>query len=117
MCEKLCIPAEGKAQLLLERNAAANDALTAAEARVPKQVPAGDIALKLKRSAAKPKPLVTLDVAAPEGEPVEVFVEGPGKDGPCPSRSPRKARRKGIGNSASNSTAFRPGPTRWANMI
>src|SRR5687768_9317836 len=95
VCEKLCIPAEGKAQLLLERGAAANDALAAAEARVPKQVPANEIALKLKRSAAKPKPLVTLEVAAPEGEPVEVFVEGPGKDWALPIPKPAQGAPKG----------------------
>ena len=95
VCEKLCIPAEGKAQLLLERSAAANDALAAAEARVPKHVPAGEIALKLKRSTAKPKPLVTLDVAAPEGEPVEVFVEGPGKDWALPIPKPAQGAPKG----------------------
>ncbi len=95
VCEKLCIPAEGKAQLLLERSAAANDALTAAEARVPKHVPANEIALKLKRSGAKPKPLVTLEVAAPEGEPVEVFVEGPGKDWALPIPKPAQGAPKG----------------------
>jgi DsbC/DsbD-like thiol-disulfide interchange protein len=95
VCEKLCIPAEGKAQLLLERSAAANDALTAAEASVPKHVPAGEIALKLKRSAAKPKPLVTLEVAAPDGEPVEVFVEGPGKDWALPIPKPAQGAPKG----------------------
>ena len=95
VCEKLCIPAEGKAQLLIERGAAANDALAAAEARVPKQVPANEIALKLKRSAAKPKPLVTLEVAAPEGEPVEVFVEGPGKDWALPIPKPAQGAPKG----------------------
>ena len=95
VCEKLCIPAEGKAQLVLERRAAANDALTAAEARVPRQVPAGEIALKLKRSAATPKPLVTLEVAAPEGEPVEVFAEGPGKDWALPIPKPAQGAPKG----------------------
>lgn len=95
VCEKLCIPAEGKAQLLLERRAAANDALTAAEARVPRHVPAGEIALKLKRSAATPKPLVTLEVAAPDGEPVEVFVEGPGKDWALPIPKPAPGAPKG----------------------
>ena len=95
VCEKLCIPAEGKAQLLLERTSAANDALTAAEAMVPKHVPAGEISLKLKRTSAKPKPLVTLDVAAPEGEPVEVFVEGPGKDWALPIPKPVQGAPKG----------------------
>lgn len=88
VCEKLCIPAEGKAQLLLERGGAANGALAAAEARVPKPVPANEIALKLKRTGEKSKPLVTLEVAAPDGEPVEVFVEGPGKDWALPIPKP-----------------------------
>jgi DsbC/DsbD-like thiol-disulfide interchange protein len=95
VCEKLCIPAEGKAQLVLERGAAANDALTAAEARVPKPVPADDIALKIKRTGGKPKPLVTLEVAAPEGEAVEVFVEGPGKDWALPIPKPAQGAPKG----------------------
>lgn len=95
VCEKLCIPAEGKAQLLLERNAPANDALAAAEAKVPKHVPAGEIALKLKRSGGKPKPLVAFEVAAPEGEPVEVFVEGPGKDWALPIPKPAQGAPKG----------------------
>ena len=95
VCEKLCIPAEGKGQLVLERSAAANDALAAAEARVPRPVPAHEIALKLKRTAAKPKPLVTLEVAAPDGEPVEVFVEGPGKDWALPIPKPAQGASKG----------------------
>jgi DsbC/DsbD-like thiol-disulfide interchange protein len=94
VCEKLCIPAEGKAQLLLERSAAANDTLTAAEAKVPRRVAAEAIALKLKRSAAKSK-LVTFEVAAPEGEPVEVFVEGPGKDWALPIPKPAQGAPKG----------------------
>ncbi len=95
VCEKLCIPAEGKGQLVLERSAAANDALAAAEARVPKPVPANEIALKLKRTAAEPKPLVTLEVAAPDGEPAEVFVEGPGKDWALPIPKPAQGAPKG----------------------
>ena len=95
VCEKLCIPAEGKAELLLERSGPANDALTAAEGKVPKHVPAGEIALKLKRSAVKTKPLVTLEVAAPDGEPVEVFVEGPGKDWALPIPKPAQGAPKG----------------------
>jgi len=95
VCEKLCIPAEAKAQLVIERNGAASEALTAAEAMVPKHVPASEISLKLKRTGAKPKPLVTLDVAAPEGDPVEVFVEGPGKDWALPIPKPVQGAPKG----------------------
>ena len=95
VCEKLCIPAEGKAQLMLERDAVANDALAAAESRVPRPVPANEISLKLKRSAATSKPLVTLEVAVPDGEPVEVFAEGPGKDWALPIPKPAQGAAKG----------------------
>ena len=42
VCEKLCVPAEGRAELVLgPGNSAHNSDLSAAEARVPKQVTAG----------------------------------------------------------------------------
>ncbi len=103
VCEKLCIPAEGKAQLLLERGAAANDALAAAEARRAKAGAGHEIALKLKRSAAKPKPLVTLEVAAPEGEPVEVFVEGPTANWALPIPEARARRAEGAPRTSASS--------------
>jgi hypothetical protein len=80
---------------LLQRGAPANAALAAAEARVPKHVPPSEIALKLERTGTKSKPLVSVEVAAPEGEPVELFVEGPGKDWALPIPKPTTGAPKG----------------------
>ena len=95
VCEKLCVPAKGSAELSISRTAAANDALAAAEARVPKRVPPKEIGLAAKRVTGKPKPLVYLDFAAPEGQPVEVFVEGPGKEWALPIPKAAQGAPKG----------------------
>lgn len=79
VCEKLCVPAEGRAELTLATGNSAQDlALTAAEARVPKQVTAERVGLTARRvNNNGPKPLVAVNLAAPAGQPVELFVEGP----------------------------------------
>jgi DsbC/DsbD-like thiol-disulfide interchange protein len=78
VCEKLCVPAEGAAELTLGPGASSRNAdLLAAEGRVPKTVPAAQIGLTAKRINAAPKPLVAVDLAAPAGQAVELFVEGP----------------------------------------
>jgi DsbC/DsbD-like thiol-disulfide interchange protein len=84
VCEKLCIPAQGAATLDLANPGAANDAaLAAAEARVPKPVPAAELGLVARRVNGGPKPLVALDFAA-TADNAEVFVEGPGRDWALP---------------------------------
>src|SRR5262249_56684239 len=46
VCEKLCVPAKGRAELMLAPGNSAHDSeLSAAEARVPKQVTAGQAGL------------------------------------------------------------------------
>ncbi len=78
VCEKLCVPAEGRAELILAPgNSAHNADLSAAEARVPKQVTPAQAGLTARRVSAGSKPQVTVDLAAPPGQPVELFVEGP----------------------------------------
>jgi DsbC/DsbD-like thiol-disulfide interchange protein len=78
VCEKLCVPAEGRAELVLSPgNSAHNTDLSAAEARVPKQVTPAQAGLTARRVNAGSKPQVTVDLAAPPGQPVELFVEGP----------------------------------------
>jgi DsbC/DsbD-like thiol-disulfide interchange protein len=78
VCEKLCVPAEGRAELVLAPgNSAHNADLSAAEARVPKQVTPAQAGLTARRVNAGSKPQVTVDLAAPPGQPVELFVEGP----------------------------------------
>jgi DsbC/DsbD-like thiol-disulfide interchange protein len=78
VCEKLCLPVEGRAELMLGAGNSSHDpALMAAEARVPKQVTAAQAGLTARRVNTGPKPLVAVDVAAPAGQPVQLIVEGP----------------------------------------
>lgn len=78
VCEKLCVPAEGRAELTLSAGDSTQDsALTAAEAHVPKQVTAAQLGLTVHRTNSGSKPLVAVDLGAPTGKPIELFVEGP----------------------------------------
>jgi DsbC/DsbD-like thiol-disulfide interchange protein len=76
VCEKLCIPAEGRAELTLGAGASGLDAvLAAAEARVPQPVSAATIGLSVRRVNDAPKPLIAVDLTT--DKPVQIFVEGP----------------------------------------
>ena len=82
VCEKLCVPAEAKLELLLTGTANANDAtLNAAEAQVPKRAAIGDSGTPairaVRREAGSGKPRVVVDVAAPAGASLTLFAEGP----------------------------------------
>jgi len=86
VCEKLCVPAEAKLELMLTGAETANEtaneaALDAAEARVPKAAAVGDAGSPsiraVHREAGSGKPRVTVDVAAPAGAPPALFAEGP----------------------------------------
>src|SRR6476620_2021938 len=90
VCEKLCVPAEGRAELTLTPGDSSRDsALAAAEARVPKQVTAAQLGLTVRRTNNGTKPLVAVDLGAPAGNPIDLFVEGPTPQGalPIPKRS------------------------------
>ena len=89
VCEKLCVPAEGSAELTLGSGASSRNAdLSAAESRVPRPVPAAQIGLTAKRVAAGAKPKVNVDIAAPAGQTVELFVEGPTPEWALPIPTP-----------------------------
>lgn len=86
VCEKLCVPAEAKAELTLGKAATAHDlALSVAEARVPKPAsPDGPISIgAVVRDRAASRPRILVDVAAPAG-PLDLFVEGPTPDWALP---------------------------------
>lgn len=90
VCEKLCVPAEGRAELTLTPGDSSQDsALAAAEARVPKQVTAAQLGLTVRRTNGGTKPLVAVDLGAPAGNPIDLFVEGPTPQWalPIPKRS------------------------------
>jgi DsbC/DsbD-like thiol-disulfide interchange protein len=80
ICEKLCVPAEAKAELALTRNRTSNDAaLAAAEARVPKPAALGALSTPAVRAVTREaaSPRVVVDVAAPQGASLDLFAEGP----------------------------------------
>ena len=82
VCEKLCVPAEARLELVTTGGETANEALlNAAEVRVPKPAAIGADGTPsiraVHREAGSNKPRVTVDVAAPAGAPVTLFAEGP----------------------------------------
>jgi len=96
VCEKLCVPVEGRAELVLESGDSKHDpTLTAAEGRVPKHVTAGQLGLTAKRANDGAKPTVTVDLCAPAGKPVELFVEGPTPQWALPIPKPAKTAPPG----------------------
>ena len=95
ICENLCIPADGKAELLLgEEPTAYEDALRQSEERVPKPVAIGQgeaLAIEaVTREAHGEKPRILVDVRAPNAAKPELFAEGPTPDWalPVPERIP-----------------------------
>ena len=84
VCEKLCIPAEGKAELNFGSGASASDAaLAEAEAKVPKPVTAAEAGLSARRVTNAAKPLVDVDLPA-SGKATALFVEGPSAEWALP---------------------------------
>jgi DsbC/DsbD-like thiol-disulfide interchange protein len=82
VCEKLCVPVQATAQLVLPpAPLPANAALAAAHARVPKKRVLGagpTLAIaSVQRDESSAVPRMFVDVAAPPGVEVELFVEGP----------------------------------------
>jgi DsbC/DsbD-like thiol-disulfide interchange protein len=93
VCETLCIPARGKAELALSGAAGSQEAaLKLAEARVPKFRTIGESAAlairKAWRDDASGKPRVLVEVAAPAGTEVDLFAEGPTSDWALPLPTP-----------------------------
>ncbi len=81
ICEKLCVPAEARAELALAPLRSSFDvALATAEARVPKKLAMGEgqslSVRSLRREDGAARPKVVVDVAAPNGN-VDLFAEGP----------------------------------------
>ena len=82
VCEKLCVPAEGRSELVLAGGPSSLDAaLAAATARVPHKVALDQgpaLAVKsVRREDGAAKPRIVVDVAAPPGTDAVLFAEGP----------------------------------------
>jgi DsbC/DsbD-like thiol-disulfide interchange protein len=91
ICEKLCVPAAGKAEIPLPGTPSPHDArLNAAEALVPKPAKlgaSGPLAIHaIRREPGTPRARIVVDVAAPPG--VDLFAEGPTPDWALPVPTP-----------------------------
>jgi DsbC/DsbD-like thiol-disulfide interchange protein len=89
ICEKLCIPAQGQAELTIKAGSAeTNGVIAAAEKKVPHTNPLGantPFSIKAFRRDDSTKPArVLVDVASPGGAPVTLFAEGPASDWALP---------------------------------
>lgn len=93
ICEKLCIPAEARVELVLSGDTGAYEvALATAEARVPKPVAIGEgkklLIRSVRREVGLTAPRLIIDVAAPGASGVDLFVEGPTSDWALPLPEP-----------------------------
>jgi DsbC/DsbD-like thiol-disulfide interchange protein len=92
VCEKLCVPAQGTAQLALSHGPSSrDDALARAQLRVPKRralgqgLGEGSLAIRsVQRERNAPRSRVIIDVAAPADAGIDLFVEGPSSDWALP---------------------------------
>jgi DsbC/DsbD-like thiol-disulfide interchange protein len=92
ICGNLCVPAEADLNLVLSGKAGVEEpVLRAAEARVPQHIPLGAGAIdgrltvrSVHREVDGAHDRVVVEVAAPEGAPVDLFVEGPTPDWALP---------------------------------
>jgi DsbC/DsbD-like thiol-disulfide interchange protein len=88
VCEKLCVPADGKAELTLSGKAGETDTkLKQSEALVPAAAKLGEGKLAIRAVKREGKNII-VDVAAPAGAAVDLFAEGPTPDWalPVPTR-------------------------------
>jgi DsbC/DsbD-like thiol-disulfide interchange protein len=116
VCEKLCVPAEGKAELVVKGGSASNDAaLAAALARVPKQVALGEGAPLAVRAVRQEKGVthdrVVVDVVAPAGADVALFAEGPAPDWALPVPAAVEGAPAGLRRFAFDLDGAPPGTT------
>jgi DsbC/DsbD-like thiol-disulfide interchange protein len=98
VCEKLCIPAHGRAELALSSAPSLHDArLAAAEARTPKPAMIGEAGTlgitAVRREPANPQqsqphPRIIVEAAAPAAAVLDLFAEGPTADWALPLPEP-----------------------------
>ncbi len=95
ICDNLCVPVDGAVELTLDGAASSYDPVLAeAERRVPRKAALGEgspAIRAVRRDAGGPRPRVTVDVAAPADQPVDLFVEGPTPDWALPLPDPAPA--------------------------
>jgi DsbC/DsbD-like thiol-disulfide interchange protein len=98
VCGNLCVPAEANLDLALSGKAGAEEpALAAAEVRIPRRVALGtetagngNLGVRsIHRETNGAHERVVVDIAAPEGTPLDLFVEGPTPEWALPLPEPQ----------------------------
>jgi len=100
ICLNLCIPADGKAELLIgEEPSAHEDALRQSERRVPRPVAIGQgepLAITAVNREAREPPRILVDVRAPDAAKLDLFAEGPTPDWALPVPRPVPGAADGL---------------------
>jgi len=111
VCEKLCIPVDAKAELAFASVASTEDGnLSEALNTVPKPANVGDPnALTIRDVKRDGKSSVLVDVTAPEGKDVSLFVEGPTPDWALPVPKPVASSPPGVKRFAFELDGLPPG--------
>jgi DsbC/DsbD-like thiol-disulfide interchange protein len=100
LCEKLCLPSQAALALTLgKQNSPWDGALTEASARVPKKRTLGEagelVVQSVRREGSAQGSRVVIEVAAPAGQGIDLFAEGPGPDWALPLPVPEGAAAGG----------------------
>jgi DsbC/DsbD-like thiol-disulfide interchange protein len=102
VCGNMCVPVEADLKLPLSGDGAEEPTLEKAETRVPRRVALGAgktslAILAIHREPGDAHERVIVDVAAPAGAPVDLFVEGPTPEWSLPLPEPLLAASGGSG--------------------
>src|SRR5579872_5858089 len=95
VCGNVCVPVESSLHLALPGNGAEEKMIETAEAQVPQRLALGagkDLVIRsVHRQSGDGHDRVLVEVAAPAGAPVELFVEGPTPEWSLPLPEPTDA--------------------------
>jgi DsbC/DsbD-like thiol-disulfide interchange protein len=118
ICGRLCVPAETSLDLAVsDKTSAEEPALATAERRVPRRVALGadagagrNLAIRsVHRETSGTRQRVVVDVAAPDGVPVDLFVGGPTADWALPFPEPAAGDVPGLRRFAFDLDGLPPG--------
>jgi DsbC/DsbD-like thiol-disulfide interchange protein len=108
VCEKLCVPVDARAELVLSGTKTSQDAtIAAAEARVPRPAAIGEGSALAIRGVRRKDGQVFVDVAARSH--VQLFAEGPGADWALPLPEPVPGAPPGMQRFAFELAGLPPG--------